>query len=109
MSEWIKVCDQMPEHDKTVLLVIEQYCVYLDKLIRRVIRGCHIDGHKLDSSEWDDWEDTTYDEDDDIYYVNARWFENVDNNDTYTHIPVEDEWKVTHWMPLPELPVRGDE
>jgi len=106
---WIKVSEKFPEHDKTVLLTVQTYNTYLKRIVRRVIRGCHIESGKMDASEWTEYDDTTYSEEDDTYYINEGWFEQIDFWDEYQYAWIDSDWTVTHWMPLPEPPKDGEE
>jgi hypothetical protein len=101
--EWTPVTPEtMPEHDETVLLIVEKDNVYTKEHMRRVIRGCHIENGKEEA--WDDYENVTYSEEDDVYYVNAGWFEEMDFHEDYCYLDIDDGWTVTFWKPLPELP-----
>ena len=99
---WIPVTEQMPSHDQEVWLITQEYNSYLQKYVQHTVKGVHIDANKIDASDWDDYDDTTYDEEKDVYYVNPGWFEISMYWDDYRYSFIHD--KVTHWMPLLEKP-----
>ena len=77
--DWIKVEDKLPPTDKTFLCIVKD-TIYEDKLIY----FAYLDSEK-DSFEGWTWDDS------------QGYSRMIGIGDYYRH-------KMTHWMPLPELP-----
>jgi hypothetical protein len=75
MSEWISVNDRLPENEQAVLVSRDATTMQLE----RDAEYCKICLYALDGNEG--WYDFQTDEDEN-----------------------QDFFKITHWMPLPELP-----
>jgi hypothetical protein len=102
IEEWIPVSEGMPDTDVPVCLVTQEFIKPLNKTVRHIVRGCHIAANTVDAGDWEDYDDTTYDEEKDVYFVNEAWFELIDYWDDYQYAKIHDE--VTHWKPMPKLP-----
>lgn len=106
MSEWISVEDRLPENEKGVLACVSrEHPMHPEKTINFVVKAFYTDGnHNMEDSAYD-W---------DVYYCNTRdnenyivpegWWEDLDYSEEFHQ--VNDE--VTHWMSLPEPPVKGE-
>ena len=95
MSEWISVEDRLPE--KKVLATYKNRAGN-----NRIIVADYFPRFTVESNaEYDDYDE--YCEEKDTYYYREGWYEQQDNWGDYASIYVN-EGKVTHWMPLPELP-----
>ena len=101
MSDWISVTDRLP-HPAMMVLVAT-----IDHLGNGfVVMAEYSDGKSLlvaDECCIEDW--GTYDEKTDEWWCPVGWFES--NQTDETHWQVNEP--VTHWMPLPDPPVEGDE
>lgn len=94
---WIKVTDQMPEHDKSVLV-----CYTIHHSARQII----VVGHYLERFREEartDEDHYEYREEDDTDYICEGWYEEQHNWDGYTSIYIHEGY-ITHWAPLPETP-----
>lgn len=99
MSEWSDINSGHPEHGQRVL------AYYRNSLgIGRIIRAEYIEAGKREADFADpDTQCVEYDEENDCFYLEAGWYELIDNWDEYSSIAVT-VGDVTHWMPLPEPP-----
>ena len=100
-TRWIPI-SEIPNHNTPVLLAVVEHLPYLNKDLVHIVRGCHIEAKKIDASEWEDYDDTTYDEELDTFFVNEGWFELTDFYGDYMYLNISD--RITHWMPLPPIP-----
>lgn len=86
MSEWISVKDRLPKPEETVLCLLREIEFYgRHKEHRQVYRSVYI-GYQIDG-EW----------------ATQYCYGYKDLEDTQVEHP-EFKLKVTHWMPIPELP-----
>ena len=105
MSEWISVKERLPDAEKEVRLSCVTSSGY-----KYQCQGFYVPPgmHRDDSDYCWDWECCEkYDEERDDYLVNPGWYECVHNWDEYSACGIVD--RVTHWMPLPDLPKEGFE
>lgn len=101
-NEWVSVEERLPKAEKEVRL----FCITPNGY-KYQCQGFYVPpGMLRDDSDYSwDWECCDeYDEDSDDYFVNPGWYESCHNWDEYSAFRVAD--KVTHWMPLPEPPVK---
>ena len=104
-QRWIPVTERMPEPEADVLAVCNRNGYIF------VIPAIYEDGKMLTQDSAWNWSDIycygLYDEEADDYYIPEGWWENRQFNpdDVYNN-PVD--CAVTHWMPLPEAPEKGD-
>lgn len=105
VREWIPVTERLPECETEVLILAKCGNRHI------ITTGMYEDGRKTtdDSNWW--WQETDvfeYDEEKDAYLIPEGWWE-------YKHYTGDDEYNhaiddiVTHWMPLPEPPMRKGE
>ncbi|MBQ6906205.1 MAG: DUF551 domain-containing protein [Clostridia bacterium] len=101
-QEWISVEEKLPDDEQKVIVSA------IEKTFgkRWTIMAAHIGYHKITTEEygWRDFEgDTEYDEENDCFWIPECWYEtnSVDGNDNWI---IDDDFIVTHWMPLPEAP-----
>lgn len=102
MGEWISVKDRLPKTQKPVLVCAK------DKTFgyKRVLKAAHVGYHECstDDYEWQEYEgDTEYDEEKDCFWIPDCWYETnaVEDNGNWI---LNDDYEITHWMPLPEPP-----
>ena len=104
-QEWISVEERLPESGVLCLLCcdVKRY----DGTHRQyVCDGFHAERFKEECYSADDECVTEYNEETDEYYLHEGWYEEINNWDEYSSIAIDDT--VTHWMPLPEAPTKGD-
>lgn len=98
--EWVSVEEKLPDAEEEVRL-----CCVTAAGHRYQCQGFYVPPgtHRDDSGYSWDWECCEkYDEERDDYLVNPGWYESIHNWDEYSACGIVD--RVTHWMPLPELP-----
>lgn len=101
--EWIRVEDRLPKDRKSVNVVVEHKRED-GKIFRFVMTASHIGHHEIEAEEWPDYDgDTEYDEENDCYWIPENWYEDNFMEDNMNYL-ICDEYRVTHWMPLPEPP-----
>lgn len=102
-QEWISVDERLPEVEtKVLVLAIRKYKTKEGLEIPAITMGMYEDGTMpRDDSCWY-WEDINfiYDEENDMAYIPEGWWEYSNYHDECGAI----DDKVTHWMPLPEVP-----
>ena len=104
--EWISVKDRFPENERTVLIAVRRKWYNCpSEYYNFVAKAFHTDGkHHTEESDyiWDfgNFENFTYDEENDADVIPEGWWESVDYSEEFGAI--DDE--VTHWMELSELP-----
>ena len=96
---WIKVCEQKPPSNKSVL--IRQKTGYKDNSV--TVIGKYLEKYQEEAGDSDCWEFCDYHKEQDEYFYPEGWYENQWNWDDYASIHISEE--VTHWMLLPEAPV----
>ena len=102
VQEWISVKDRLPESQNPVLVV----AVSKGMGLPYVFKAAHINHHEITEDEygWTDGEyDSEYDEENDCFWIPECWYEcnAVEGN---TNWIMEEDYTITHWMPLPEPP-----
>ncbi len=102
-TDWINTNKRMPETNKCVLGVVQSKTF---PRYRNITVLAHVGYHEVttDDSDWRDYEgETEYDETNDCYWVTPCWYEVnvVDDNPNWE---IDDDYVVTHWMPLPAPP-----
>lgn len=101
---WISVHDRLPKIEKEVLILCNRNGHPV------ITTAMYEDGtNTTEDSEWF-WNDASdfceYDEENDLFIIPEGWWE-------YRHFNPDDVYNnsvdvpVTHWMPLPELPIGG--
>lgn len=104
--EWISVKDGLPKDRKSVNVAVEHKRDD-GKTFQFVMTASHIGYHEIEAEEWPDYDgDTEYDEENDCYWIPENWYEDNFMEDNMNYL-ICDEYRVTHWMPLPELPKEG--
>lgn len=91
MAEWISVEERLPNEEEDVLVLVrevEHYGKHLEK--RKVYRDVYV-GWRVDG-EWAT-----------LYCHGFNYLEN--EAEKYPN----SDYKVTHWMPLPKLPVEAEQ
>ena len=96
---WTSVIETLPESGVKVLAC---YRNGLGNL--RCIRAMWT-AAKTEEANPDDFNEE-YDEATDTYYVPEGWYECIDNWVNYSSVAVT-EGEVTHWMPLPQPPIKA--
>jgi hypothetical protein len=94
---WIPISQQMPRSGQTVLALQE----WDHSGKQSVIRAQWTDAKTEESNSESDISE--YDEVTDTYYDPEGWYERISHWDEYCAVAVTGA-KVTHWMPLPEIP-----
>jgi hypothetical protein len=99
---WVNVGERLPAVGQTVLACYRNAA----NKVRR-IRAKWVSARTVEASPEDEWGE--YDEATDTYWTPQGWYEQIDNWGDYSSVAVC-EGEVTHWMPLPPLPVeaKGD-
>jgi len=97
VNDWISVDERMPENNNGVL--ISQKTGYKDNSV--IVVGRFVARHTVEIDTDGDFDD--YSEEKDAYFTPEGWYEDQWNWSDYSGISIRE--KVTHWMPLPELPV----
>ena len=97
---WISVDDRLPENMKHVLaFYYNEYGkgrkVIAEYIHHKTVESCDYYSEETEGDEY-------YDEENDKYWVNSGWHEQLDNWD-YSGVPVVNG-KVIYWMTLPESP-----
>ena len=105
VQNWIPVTEKLPESQKPVLVVAE------DKTFgyRRTLKAAHVAEHECSTEdyEWQEYEgETVYDEVNDCFWIPECWYETnaVENNGNWI---LDDDYRITHWQPLPEMLKEG--
>ena len=101
-SVWIPMEQDQPKNLQTVLVVAEK----VDKpSFKYVTLAQYTNGYGMEVAE--ELEDGTfgeYDEDHDCYYCPKGFYQDCNLYQETRYQISEDEYKITHWMPLPKLP-----
>ena len=101
--EWISVEDRPPKDRKSVNVVVEHKRED-GKIFRFVMTASHIGHHEIEAEEWPDYDgDMEYDEENDCFWIPENWYEDNFMEDNMNYL-ICDEYRVTHWMPLPKPP-----
>lgn len=96
MMTWIPITEKYPEGEEPVFVVVD-----FGKGRRRVLRAMWAPKNTVDGS-MDDYDgDLDYSEEKDCYYWPEGWYEWNEFDEMRWHVG----GTVTHWMPLPELPI----
>lgn len=101
-TKWIPVTERLPESQNPVLVV----AVSKGMGLPYIFKAAHINHHEITEDEygWTDGEyDSEYDEENDCFWIPECWYEcnAVDGN---TNWVMDEDYTITHWMPLPEPP-----
>lgn len=100
MNNWISVNDHLPKAEEEVRL----FCKTKYGNSTYQCQGFYIP-EKMNSEDsgflWN-YETLEYDEENDVYYVQSGWYEQIHNWDNWCAATINDE--VLYWMPLPENP-----
>lgn len=101
-QRWIPVTEGLPESQTPVLVV----AVSKGMGFPYVFKAAHINHHEITEDEygWTDGEyDSEYDEENDCFWIPECWYEcnAVEGN---TNWIMDEDYTITHWMPLPEPP-----
>ena len=103
MNNWISVKDRLPDAEQEVLILTENGVI---------TTAMYEDGTvSTEDSCWNWYDvDFDYDEENDKYLICEGWWEyrHYNQDDVYNNC-VDDDDKVTHWMPLPEPPKEVEE
>lgn len=96
---WINVKEALP--DRKVLATYKN-----SSGMGRIVVAVFIKRHteEVFPDDYSDPLNCEYCDDDDCHYIIEGWYECIDNWEMYSSIVIN-EGVVTHWMPLPELPV----
>ena len=105
VQRWIPVTERLPESQYPVLVV----AVSKGMGLPYIFKAAHINHHEITEDEygWTDGEyDSEYDEENDCFWIPECWYEcnAVEGN---TNWVMDEDYTITHWMPLPEPP-KGD-
>ena len=97
-NRWIPVSERLPENDNPVLAVARYN---EDKGYRKVIRASYARINEIPLGDGcEPWPLCTFDPVEGEYFVPEGWYETNEYEDV--------NYQVTHWMPLPDLPVKTD-
>lgn len=99
---WIPVSERLPDSGSTVI------AYYLNSYGKgRTIRAQHVEAWTIEAEDVADVDTdcVEYSEQDDCYYLLQGWYECIDNWDEYYRVAVT-EGPITHWMPLPDAPIK---
>lgn len=106
VPKWIGVEEYLPENEECVF-VTAQHDGYFGNPWRTVMTAFHTDGKTIAGESGYNWSEGSvemeYDEEADDFIVPEGWWEDVQCGDEFSKV----EYKVTHWMPLPEPPKEG--
>ena len=102
VQEWIPVTERLPESQNPVLVVAVSKGICLPY----IFKAAHINHHEITEDEygWTDGEyDSEYDEENDCFWIPECWYEcnAVEGNENWV---MDDDYTITHWMPLPQTP-----
>ena len=102
VQEWVPVTERLPESQNPVLVVAVSKGICLPY----IFKAAHINHHEITEDEygWTDGEyDSEYDEENDCFWIPECWYEcnAVEGN---TNWVMDDDYTITHWMPLPQPP-----
>lgn len=104
MDNWISVISHLPKPEEEVRLFCKTkygnstyqcqgFCIP-DKM------------NEEDSNFFWNYKTLEYDVENDVYYVQSGWYEQIHNRNEYEAIAIDDE--VFYWAPLPDNPVGWD-
>ena len=96
-QRWIPVSERLPNTEQVVI-------AYMRSAYPVIACLAHVGYHELTTEDWRDYEgETEYDEENDCYWIKPCWYEVnvVDDNPNWQ---VDDDYEVTHWMPLHAAP-----
>lgn len=96
MHRWNSVEEMLPENGVHVLVTAKTPGGH-----KYVCDAFHAEKFSI-SSEYGDELACEYNPEKDEYFLEEGWYEVIKNWDDYSSIVIQD--RVTHWMPLPELP-----
>jgi hypothetical protein len=101
--EWINCSDRMPEPAQRVLAVFPTGY----KGVRHISLVIYVPAKSVKAEDlWDDDSDCVeYDEEKDCFYVEEGWYESSYESEKDWRL----NYEVTHWMPLPHVPVAQGE
>ena len=105
-QRWISVSERLPENQKRVLVCgLSNY----NHTSRTMFKAEYIRKMTVTADDygWSEDCDYDYDEEKDENYVPEGWYESIMNWDEYSSVAVTD-FTVTHWMPLPQPPQKGE-
>ena len=100
--EWIDIHDKFPESEQKVIVS----AIFKHNQKHFTLMAAHIGEKEITTEEygWQDYEgETTYDEENDCFWIPECWYEANAVDDNLNYI-IDDDYVVTHWMPLPEPP-----
>ena len=107
VQEWISVDDRLPENEVDVLICTQRR-YYKGGTIPVVSTAFYTDGKMNTEESGYNWDlgnvDMEYDEEVDAYIVPEGWWESVRYGEEFSAV---DDF-VTHWMPLPPEPQKGE-
>lgn len=84
MTQWISVMEKLPEFDTVVLVCWRNTPTSVDPIYSW--------GARLDDG--DGW----------LWGLGGRWGVHPDQTATWNDVDADDDYNVTHWMPLPVPP-----
>lgn len=104
---WISVEERLPENEERVFIT-ERHEGFYGKPWSVAMTAFHTDGKTLAEDSDYNWSEGSvemqYDEEADDFIVPEGWWEDVQCGDEFSMV----NGRVTHWMPLPELPKEGN-